>query len=167
MKNTIRCCISCILPCGSLDVIRIVHSNGKVEEITGNHVRAADIIKSYPNHVLKKPNSSSSDQIDVCGTQPKIVIVPPAAELRRGNIYFLIPVPPVVSEKTAPRRTTTRKKKKKAAGDQNNTGSCDVSTADRYLTDITSEKLSVKRRGRAGVWRPHLESITETATDIC
>ncbi|MBA0626882.1 hypothetical protein Godav_004468, partial [Gossypium davidsonii] len=87
MKNTIRCCISCILPCGALDVIRIVHSTGRVEEISGS-IKASDIMKAYPKHVLKKPSSSSDD-----GMVPKIVIVPPDAELQRGKIYFLIPLP--------------------------------------------------------------------------
>ncbi|XP_057512463.1 uncharacterized protein LOC130794547 [Actinidia eriantha] len=35
MGNTLRCCLACVLPCGALDLIRIVHLNGYVEEITG------------------------------------------------------------------------------------------------------------------------------------
>ncbi|KAF5943855.1 hypothetical protein HYC85_017932 [Camellia sinensis] len=70
MKNTIRCCISCILPCGALDVIRIVHANGRVEEISGT-IRAAEIMKAHPKHVLKKPSSPSDG-----GCCPRIVIVP-------------------------------------------------------------------------------------------
>ncbi|RVW83839.1 hypothetical protein CK203_041820 [Vitis vinifera] len=87
MKNTIRCCISCILPCGALDVVRIVHSNGHVEEISGT-ITASEIMKAHPKHVLKKPSSSSEE-----GVVPKIVVVPPDAELQRGKIYFLMPIP--------------------------------------------------------------------------
>ncbi|GFZ19937.1 hypothetical protein Acr_28g0006420 [Actinidia rufa] len=34
MGNSIRCCLACVLPCGALDLIRIVHLNGYVEELT-------------------------------------------------------------------------------------------------------------------------------------
>uniref|UniRef100_R7W6D3 Uncharacterized protein n=1 Tax=Aegilops tauschii TaxID=37682 RepID=R7W6D3_AEGTA len=47
--ETIRCCIACILPCGALDVVRIVHSNGRVEEIS-EPVLAGEIMKAYPKH---------------------------------------------------------------------------------------------------------------------
>ncbi|RYR15380.1 hypothetical protein Ahy_B04g072122 [Arachis hypogaea] len=45
MKNSIRGCISCILPCGALDVIRIVHSNGRIEELTTRTINAADVAR--------------------------------------------------------------------------------------------------------------------------
>ncbi|XP_004233081.1 uncharacterized protein [Solanum lycopersicum] len=187
MKNTIRCCISCILPCGALDVIRIVHANGKVEEISGS-VKAAEIMKIYPKHVLKKPSSSyySSEGGGVC---PKIVVVPPDAELKRGKIYFLMPLPTPSSEKNRSKSstTTTRKKKTRSSsssssqglrhdnGNSNNNnnninGSSSSSNMmvsnDQYLSEILSEKVSTqrdRRRGRVGVWRPHLESISEAA----
>ncbi|XP_062161343.1 uncharacterized protein LOC133868459 [Alnus glutinosa] len=156
MKNTIRCCISCILPCGALDVIRIVHSNGRVEEISGS-IRASEIMKAHPKHVLKKPSSSSDD-----GCVPKIVIVQPDAELQRGKIYFLMPVPST-PEKTRS-RSSTRKKKREADSNANSNGASmtNLLVSDRYLSEILSEKLSTqrdRRRGRVGVWRPHLESI--------
>ncbi|XP_057493692.1 uncharacterized protein LOC130779152 [Actinidia eriantha] len=179
MKNTIRCCISCILPCGALDVIRIVHVNGRVEEISGPSVRAADILRSHPKHVLKKPSSSPSSDGGCC---PKILIVPPDAELQRGKIYFLMPVPSA----STPEKTSSRTRKKKRTGTQNNASNKSTTTnhhrnsnnnnnnisvtaslliSDRYLSEILSEKISTqrdRRRGRAGVWRPHLESISET-----
>ncbi|KAH0699628.1 hypothetical protein KY284_013843 [Solanum tuberosum] len=189
MKNTIRCCISCILPCGALDVIRIVHANGKVEEISGS-VKAAEIMKIYPKHVLKKPSSSyySSEGGGVC---PKIVIVPPDAELKRGKIYFLMPLPTPSSEKNRSKSssttTTTRKKKTRSSSSSSissssssqgrhsnansnnsingNSNNMMVSN-DQYLSEILSEKVSTqrdRRRGRVGVWRPHLESISEAA----
>ncbi|CAN4105594.1 unnamed protein product [Withania somnifera] len=184
MKNTIRCCISCILPCGALDVIRIVHANGKVEEISGS-VKAAEIMKIYPKHVLKKPSSSyySSEGGGVC---PKIVVVPPDAELKRGKIYFLMPLPTSLSEKNRSRSSTTSTRKKKTRssstssssssssqghhhnGNSNNiNGNNLMASNDQYLSEILSEKVSIqrdRRRGRVAVWRPHLESISEAAS---
>ncbi|KAL4310534.1 hypothetical protein GQ457_01G041790 [Hibiscus cannabinus] len=188
MKNTIRCCISCILPCGALDVIRIVHSNGRVEELSGT-VKAADIMKAYPKHVLKKPSSSASDD----GMVPKIVVVPPEAELQRGKIYFLMPLP---SAPEKARSKSTKKKKRdnldssnnsvggsssrsrqhshshsrsRSNADKTNTVSMtNLLVSDQYLSEILSEKLSTqrdRRRGRVGVWRPHLESISESPND--
>ncbi|CAI9755178.1 unnamed protein product [Fraxinus pennsylvanica] len=157
MKNTIRCCISCILPCGALDVIRIVHANGRVEEISGT-IKAAEIMKLHPKHVLKKPSSPSSDE-RIC---PKIVVVPPDAELQRGKIYFLMPVPPAAGEA----RTRSSSRRRKTDSDSNKASKTGVS--DQYLSEILSEKLSTqkdRRRGRVGIWRPHLESISETPSE--
>jgi|UniRef100_A0A2N9HW51 hypothetical protein len=167
MKNTIRCCIACILPCGALDVIRIVHCNGRVEEISGP-IRASEIMKAHPKHVLKKPSSSSSD-----GCVPKIVIVPPDAELQRGKIYFLMPVPASNPEKSRSRSSSSStKKKRRSAEAENNANNAITMTnlliSDQYLSEILSEKLSTqrdRRRGRVGVWRPHLESICESPSD--
>ncbi|EOY27994.1 PADRE domain - like 10 [Theobroma cacao] len=196
MKNTIRCCISCILPCGALDVIRIVHSNGRVEEISGT-IKASEIMKAHPKHVLKKPSSPADD-----GMVPKIVIVPPDAELQRGKIYFLMPVPST-PQKTRSKSSSTTKKKKRESLDNSNSSSnnnrnsnggnsnshsrqhrhsrsmsnanknnsismSNLLISDQYLSEILSEKLSTqrdRRRGRVGVWRPHLESISETPND--
>ncbi|KAL6197257.1 hypothetical protein ACLB2K_032866 [Fragaria x ananassa] len=169
MKNAIRCCISCILPCGALDVIRVVHCNGRVEEISGS-IRASDIMKAHPKHVLKKPSSSPSDH---GGVVPKIVIVPPDAELQRGKIYFLMPIP---SEKTTTKSTRV-KKRKVEAGNKDSSNSVVMNSiamtnlliSDQYLSEILSEKVSTqrdRRRGRVGVWRPHLESICESPSDV-
>lgn len=160
MRNSIRCCISCIFPCGSLDVIRIVHSNGRVEEITGA-VKAEQIMKLHPKHVLKKPSSSGD------GMCPKIVDVPPDSELQRGKIYFLMPLRPA-PEKTRSRRLSSTKRRKKESDKTGGGGGNSLTNlliSDRYLSEILSEKVSSqrdRRRGRVGVWRPHLESISET-----
>lgn len=180
MKNSIRCCISCILPCGALDVIRIVHANGKVEEISGS-VKAGEIMKAHPKHVLKKPSSPSEQGGMSTMMCPKIVVVPPDAQLQRGKIYFLMPMPspPPDHQKTRSTRSSssTKKKKKREGGadhhhhNQRGTGcnSNNFLVSDRYLTEILSEKVSSgqrdRRRGRTGVWRPHLESISETPTE--
>ncbi|KAM3239292.1 hypothetical protein P3L10_014326 [Capsicum annuum] len=175
MRNAIRCCIACIFPCGSLDVIRIVHSNGKVEEISDSHVKASEIMKLYPKHILKKPTSSyssSSNDQDICS--PKIVVVPPDAELQRGKIYFLMPMPSSSSSsvprdqksKTRSKSSTKNKKITHVTSEGHENGdSVNLLTSDQYLSDILSEKMSTqryRRRGRVGVWRPHLESISET-----
>ncbi|KAG2303853.1 hypothetical protein Bca52824_032504 [Brassica carinata] len=65
MKETLRCCIACILPFGALDVIRQRGNEGT------------------PSYL------PSSDRDDVISAT-KIVIVPPEAELQRGKIYFLM-----------------------------------------------------------------------------
>ncbi|KAL8229726.1 hypothetical protein R6Q57_014626 [Mikania cordata] len=166
MKKAIRCFISCIVPCGALDVIRIVHSNGHVEELSGT-IRVAEIMKLHPKHVLKKPSSPSyNDEGQV--TCPKIIILPPDAELKRGKIYFLMPVPPSsLPEKTRSKPSATTRKK--IGVHTNKTENKNLLTnlvvSDRYLTEILSEKVKDRRRGRVGVWRPHLESISEAASD--
>ncbi|XP_008793019.1 uncharacterized protein LOC103709463 [Phoenix dactylifera] len=161
MKETIRCCISCILPCGALDVARIVHANGRVEAIGGT-VSAGEIMQAYPKHVLRKPPSAVSDD----GVVPKAVILPPNAKLQKGKIYFLVPVSSA-PEKARPGNTTRRKKKKKREGESNGvlTDKTRLLVNERYLSEILSEKVSTqtdRRRGRVGVWRPHLESISES-----
>ncbi|XP_021766115.1 uncharacterized protein LOC110730599 [Chenopodium quinoa] len=203
MKNTIRCCISCILPCGALDVIRIVHSNGRVEEISGT-IRAEDIMKAHPKHILKKPTSrltSEVESIDSHHRGPTIVVVPPDAQLQRGKIYFLIPVldhnqsskkktnssskkstsssssPSVVAPVGSGSASTVRRKRKEHKSRSNSISlaaanlvlSSTTEEDDKYLSDILSEKVisshREKRRGRVAVWRPHLESITETLSE--
>lgn len=152
MKNTIRCCISCILPCGALDVIRIVHSNGRVQEISAATVRAADVMRAHPKHVLKKPSSSDA----------AVAVVPPDALLHRGNIYFLIPDSCSRKKKRANPTTTSPLVAPSSTYTATAAANVNLLLSDRYLTEILSEKLSTRRRGRAAVWRPHLESISES-----
>ncbi|KAH9749036.1 hypothetical protein KPL70_005238 [Citrus sinensis] len=133
-------------------------------------------MKAHPKHVLKKPSSPSSDD----GVVPKIVVVPPDAELQRGKIYFLIPVPATTGDhqKSRSRSSSTKKKRREqsqsnANNNTNNVNSISMTTnllvSDQYLSEILSEKLSTqrdRRRGRVGVWRPHLESICESPSDV-
>ncbi|GAA0168758.1 hypothetical protein LIER_23405 [Lithospermum erythrorhizon] len=167
MKNAIRCCISCILPCGSLDVIRIVHANGRVEEISGT-IKASDIMEAYPKHILKKPSTFSFEEDQ--GLCPKIVVVSPDAQLQRGKIYFLMPAPITKHEKARSRSSSSSRKKNKEAENNHSSNNKKVDNnnvaSDKYLSDILSEKTSAtqrdRRRGRSNVWRPHLDSICET-----
>lgn len=148
MGNSLRCCIACVLPCGALDLIRIVHLNGYVEEIT-RPVTAGEILEANPNHVLSKPCSQ--------GVARKILILSPDSELKRGSIYFLIPESSLPEKKKG--GNNPRKSSKKSRKSQTNVSDCD-----RYLADIISENKSSRRdrrTRRVGVWRPHLESISE------
>ncbi|KAM3332587.1 hypothetical protein ACQJBY_028021 [Aegilops geniculata] len=188
--ETIRCCIACILPCGALDVVRIVHSNGRVEEIS-EPVLAGEIMKAYPKHVLRKPPSTCPADGGGGIVVQKPVILPPNAELQKGKIYFLMPVMAPASDKAAAKpkapapapaaaapapaaRRRRRRKESGEAGGGNNAPAASLQSAEgekerllaneRYLSEIMKEKASTardRRRGRVAVWRPHLESITE------
>ncbi|GMI91599.1 hypothetical protein like AT1G29195 [Hibiscus trionum] len=158
--NSIRCCISCILPCGALDVVRIVHSNGHVEEISGS-IMAGDIMKAHPKHVLKIPSSPSPD-----GMVPNIVVVPPDAMLQRGKIYFLLPLPPSPHKSSS----TTAVNKSNSHRDRQlqHRQSRSMSNADNNnnnMVSVPNISTTDRRRGRVGVWRPHLKSISETPND--
>ncbi|XP_006646341.1 uncharacterized protein LOC102718327 [Oryza brachyantha] len=189
--DTIRCCIACILPCGALDVVRIVHSNGRVEEISGP-VLAGEIMKAYPKHVLRKPPSTCPADGGGGGiVVQKPVILPPNAELQKGKIYFLMPVmaPPEkdkekekakAAQAQAPAPVRRRRRRKDTGDEAGGLAASNTVAAstrggsegekerllanERYLSEIMKEKASTardRRRGRVAVWRPHLESITE------
>ncbi|CAI8596941.1 unnamed protein product [Vicia faba] len=151
MGNNLRCCLACVLPCGALDLIRIVHLNGCVDEIT-HSITAGEILKANPNHVLSKPSSQ--------GVVRRILIVSPETELKRGSIYFLIP--------------TTSFPEKKRSGSVVNDSSLNEKTSKKRTTKSDSdestsqlqhmEKKSSRRdrkKGRVGIWQPHLASISE------
>ncbi|XP_043701382.1 uncharacterized protein LOC122651887 [Telopea speciosissima] len=164
MKNSIRCCISCILPCGALDVIRVIHSNGHVEEFS-HTIRASEVMKANPKHVLRKQSSPSETDN---GVVPKIVIVPPDAELQRGKIYFLMPVSSL-PEKNPSGSTARRRRRREQDSNGSSISMTKLLISEQYLSEILSEKISTqrdRRRGRVGVWRPHLESISETPSDL-
>ncbi|KAI3993571.1 hypothetical protein MKX01_002584 [Papaver californicum] len=162
MGNSLRCCLACVLPCGALDVIRIVHLNGHVEELT-RPISAGEVLKANPNHIISKPSSQ--------GVVRRILILSPETELKRGNIYFLIPSSSLSDKK--------RKQFKKRITKTNSsvvpttvsptkasqeTADCKVVDCDKYLSELLSEKKSSSRRlrkSRSIVWRPHLDSITE------
>nr|ABK24510.1 unknown [Picea sitchensis] len=202
MGNSLRCCIACMLPCGALDVVRIVHVNGHVEEFSKT-LKAGEVMKANPKHVLRK----SSCQ----GIVHRIIVLPPDAELQRGKIYFLIPTSclrqnnnnnkekppraaaagPSSSKKASSRRSRREQSTSAVApdGDANPSQSakedgasirikqCGTVTklviSEQYLADVLSEKAHhessrsgrhSRRMSRVGVWRPHLESISEVAS---
>ncbi|RCV35863.1 hypothetical protein SEVIR_7G284600v4 [Setaria viridis] len=162
MGNSLRCCLACVLPCGALDLIRIVHLNGRVEEY-GRPVAAGEILAANPNHVLSKPCSQ--------GVVRRILIVSPDSELERGEIYFLIPassVPPEKKQKgtkslSAGSHSDQLVKKESYHG---KAGGHPKSNGRRDLGDALSQKRSSSHRrrisaGRTAVWKPHLECIVE------
>ncbi|OEL32026.1 hypothetical protein BAE44_0006953 [Dichanthelium oligosanthes] len=168
MGNSLRCCLACVLPCGALDLIRIVHLNGRVEEY-GRPVAAGEILAANPNHVLSKPCSQ--------GVVRRILIVSPDSELERGEIYFLIPASSVPPEKKRQKSTAKSltavshgdqqlvKKALSAESYHGKTGHA-KSNGRRDLGDALSQKRSSSHRrrvsaGRTSVWKPHLECIVE------
>jgi len=173
MGNSLRCCLACVLPCGALDLIRIVHLNGRVEEY-GRPVAAGEILAANPNHVLSKPCSQGV-------AVRRILIVSPDSELERGEIYFLIPASSVPPEKKP--QSQQQKSALQAAGSHGDqlvvkkassavvgkTAHHPKSNGRRELGDALSQKRlssSSHRRRRSGgcrtaVWRPHLECIVE------
>ncbi|CAG7907517.1 hypothetical protein BRARA_D01804 [Brassica rapa] len=176
MGNSLRCCLACVLPCGALDLIRIVHLNGHVDEIT-RPMTAGEILQANPNHVLSKPCSQ--------GVVRKILVLSPESELKRGCIYFLIP------DTSLPEKKKTKNKKdhprrKKPLENANNITSdhhtvssinkdLDLTLCEKYLEDVmlsSSEKnCSAGKENRhrrrhsrsasVSMWRPHLDSISE------
>ncbi|KQK07319.1 uncharacterized protein LOC100827674 [Brachypodium distachyon] len=160
MGNSLRCCLACVLPCGALDLIRIVHLSGRVEEY-GRPVAAGEILAANPNHVLSKPCSQGGG-----GGVRRILIVSPESELERGEIYFLIPASSVPERKkksgggSSPGPAAAAGCQKKAPAEKSSShvkskAACEV-----------AEKRSMHRRrvssgSRAAVWRPHLECIVE------
>jgi hypothetical protein len=162
MGNSLRCCLACVLPCGSFDVVRIVHLSGHIEEYT-RPVTAGEVIAAHPNHVLSRPSSQ--------GGARRILIVDSDSELKRGCFYFLVPASSVLEKKNKP---ATQQEKKKVRPKK--TVPCSAAAAqaargnngDRYLSEVLSEgKASLRHRRsiRKTVWRPHLHSIVEEADD--
>ena len=164
MGNSLRCCLACVLPCGSFDVIRIVHLSGHIEEYT-RPVTAGEVIAAHPNHVLSRPWSQ--------GGARRILIVAPDSELKRGYFYFLVPASSVPEKKRRPQQPQPQQKKARSLKTTAPPSAAVAKEAkdngDRYLAEVLSEgKASLKRRrsSRSTVWRPHLHSILEeTAND--
>ncbi|KAJ7959900.1 6,7-dimethyl-8-ribityllumazine synthase [Quillaja saponaria] len=165
MGNSLRCCLACVLPCGALDLIRIVHLNGQVEEIT-QPITAGEVLKANPNHVLSKPSSQ--------GVVRRILILSPESELKRGSIYFLIPTSSLPEKKKSNNGGAKNHKlnssSPKTKKDDHSLSSSEY--CDSYLKDHIqiSQKKSSRRRnrrtssrssGQIATWQPHLESISE------
>ncbi|OWM66651.1 uncharacterized protein LOC116201362 [Punica granatum] len=167
MGNSLRCFLACVLPCGALDLIRIVHLNGFVEEITGP-ITAGEVLKANPNHILSKPCAQ--------GIARRILILSPESELKRGSIYFLIPATSLTLPADKKRAAVTGHKVKPSKVDIKSlmslstshvVGSDTYDDDNRHFNLHKLEKRSSSRRerrrggGRVGVWRPHLRSISE------
>ncbi|KQK10386.1 uncharacterized protein LOC104582894 [Brachypodium distachyon] len=162
MGNSLRCCLTCMLPCGSLDVVRIVHLSGRVDEF-GCPITGAAVLAAHPNHTLATAWSSAGVG---CPTK-KLVIVSPDSELKRGRIYFLIPSATVPGADRRKKNRPPCSKSKQSS--KRTTRASSTAEQDNYLTELLlSEKAASagahrrRRSGcRIGVWRPELESIVE------
>jgi hypothetical protein len=170
MGNSLRCCLACMVPCGALDVVRIVHLSGHVEEFSCP-VAAAAVLAANPNHTLTTAWSPSG--APGCGSR-KLVIVSRDSDLRRGRIYFLIPSATLPADRRGKKQSSSSKRParrhlrgRKSAGE-------DTAEQDAYLGDLLlSEKAASSGGGhrrrrsgaRVGVWRPQLDSIVEEASD--
>ena len=172
MGNSLRCCLACMVPCGALDVVRIVHLSGHVDEFSCP-VAVASVLAANPNHTLTTAWSPTG--APGCASK-KLVIVSPDSELKRGRIYFLIPSATLPADRRSKKQGGSKKSggggkrpgrhhhAKKSAGD--------TAEQDNYLRELLSEKTASsgghrrRRSGaRVGVWRPQLESIVEEASD--
>ncbi|KAF6990638.1 hypothetical protein CFC21_007809 [Triticum aestivum] len=177
MGNSLRCCLACMLPCGALDVVRVVHLSGHVDEFTCPLI-ASDVLAAHPSHALTAAGSA--------GAARRIVIVSPDSELKRGRIYFLIPTAcsAPAAELKRPKQQQQQQghgacqsKTKRRHGHGHRKGGTAVAAAastaeqDNYLRELLSEKRESGHRrrrsssARAGVWRPRLESIAEEPSD--
>ncbi|WOL04838.1 hypothetical protein Cni_G13560 [Canna indica] len=142
MGNSLRCCLACVLPCGALDVVRVVHLDGQVEEY-GRPVSAGEILAANPDHIIRKPCSRPGG-----AALSAVSIVSPESDLKRGHIYFLIP------------ESVFHKKRHRQVGG-------DAVDEECVQQGVTEEKVRRGRRcrrrrsGRVGIWKPHLESIEE------
>lgn len=150
MGNTLRCCLACLLPCGVFDMIRIVHLNGRVDEYS-HMITVREILAANPNHILSRPCLQ--------GGTHRIMIVSPESELKRGQIYFLIPA------STVPEKRAKKHKKRSLSRCGSSVAYNKASNGDNYLAEILSESKRAhhhrRRSVRGAVWRPNLESIPE------
>uniref|UniRef100_A0A0D9V7B6 Uncharacterized protein n=1 Tax=Leersia perrieri TaxID=77586 RepID=A0A0D9V7B6_9ORYZ len=167
MGNSLRCCLACMLPCGALDVVRIVHLSGHVGEFSCP-VTAGAVLAAHPNHTLTTAWSSAGVG---CPTR-KLVIVSPDTELKRGRIYFLIPSATIPTDRRKKSSRPSSSKKSKRPSQHHKRNAASTAEQDNYLRELLSEKTAAsgghrrRRSGsRVGVWRPQLESIVEEASD--
>ncbi|KAJ7964267.1 6,7-dimethyl-8-ribityllumazine synthase [Quillaja saponaria] len=161
MGNSLRCCLACFLPCGALDLIRIVHLNGYVEEIT-SPITAAEVLKANPNHVLSKPSSQ--------GVVRRILILSPESELKRGSIYFLIPASSLPEKKKSngKHHLSSKSKSQKCTDDHNLSSSDQCDSYLKVYIRVSEKKSSSRNRqssrrsnDQIAMWHPHLQSISE------
>jgi hypothetical protein len=163
MGNSLRCCLACVLPCGSFDVIRIIHLNGHIEEYS-RPVTAGEVMAAHPSHVVSRPCSQ--------GGARRILIVDPDSELERGCFYFLVPASSVPEKKRKPSSTQPQQKKTRSSSKPTSAGAKkavkDGGAGDSYLSEVLSEGKARSRRSRSArstVWRPHLQIIPEEALE--
>ncbi|TKW13605.1 hypothetical protein SEVIR_5G112800v4 [Setaria viridis] len=170
MGNSLRCCLACVLPCGALDLVRIVHLSGRVDEY-GRAVSAGEVLAAHPNHVLSRPCSSPQ------GVVRRILIVSPDSELERGEIYFLIPAASVPDAKKGggggggagtPGRHVRSKSEGSVVVSDRQLGLAGAGGASPELKAPAKKRTAAQQHRRrmstgshAAPWQPHLACIAE------
>lgn len=160
---TLRCCIACVLPCGVLDVVRVLHVNGRIDEY-GLRITAGEVMKANPKHVLAQP---MGDEL-----VKKPSLVHPDTELQKGKIYFLIPTYTLQKQSKAKSKSLQISSSEKCQMDESKTAP--ETCALRPLAPQRSEPACPRERGsnwlgrrrmdskRSGsAWKPVLERISE------
>ncbi|XP_077234217.1 uncharacterized protein LOC143876402 [Tasmannia lanceolata] len=155
MGNSFKCCIACILPCGALDVARVLHPDGRVDEYPGR-VTAREVMEANPKHVVAQP---------ICEAIAKrSSLLHPETELQKGKIYFLIPT-----------YNLHKETKPKLKNKQPEVRFCNISRPENCAPQLPKVEPSTQcervhcRSGRRridgrrcrSVWKPMLESISE------
>lgn len=156
MGNSLRCCLACILPCGALDVIRIVHLNGHVEELS-HPILVKEVINANPNHVLTMPCPQ--------GLGHKILILSPNSELKRGHFYFLIPASSIPNNNKSTNTTNKKRRPSSKLHKIKNMEEEEAKSIPPRMKGLSAKKRSSRDHRQAsrniGIWRPNLESIYE------
>ncbi|XXG81534.1 hypothetical protein AAC387_Pa09g2143 [Persea americana] len=111
MGNCLRCCIACVLPCGALDVVRVLHVDGSIDEYR-QRITAGEVMKANPKHVLAQPIGEALVK--------KPSFLHPDAELRKGKIYFLVPAYTLQKESKAKPKSMQLSSSKRSRADESN-----------------------------------------------
>ena len=173
MGNSLRCCLACVLPFGALDLVRIVHLSGRVDEY-GRAVLAGEVLAAHPDHVLSRPCASTRQQ----GVPRIVIVVAPETELERGEIYFLIPAASLPADAKKKRRASSagsaeedRRRRHRQHVRSKSEGSAAAAVVDvdgrlGLASPETKRKEQQHRRrmstGSHGAsWHPHLARICE------
>jgi hypothetical protein len=130
--NSLRCFVACA--CGALDVVRVVHLSGHVDEFSGP-VAAAAVLAEHPNHTLTTAWSPSG-----CASK-KLVIVAPDSELKHGRIYFLIPSDTLPADRRTKQQISSNSKKS-----AKRSSSGDTTRQDNYLRKLITKTPSSQGR---------------------
>ncbi|KAF7021255.1 hypothetical protein CFC21_034237 [Triticum aestivum] len=168
MGNSLRCCLACVLPCGALDLVRIVHLSGRVDEY-GRAVLAGEVLAAHPNHVLSRPCGSRQQ-----GGPRIVIIVSPEAELERGEIYFLLPAASVPAD--AKKKTKTKREPSPGAAAEEgprhhrhhrlhvrskSEGSAATAAVEGRQQQQQQHRRRMSTGSHATSWHPHLARIAE------
>lgn len=158
MGNTVRCCIACVLPCGALDMARVVRGDGRVEEY-GKGVTAGEVMKANPTHVLAQ---------SIYQQRPAISFLHPDAELERGKIYLLVPTYNLHKQsKAKPKKhsdiVAPEVLKPEIGREIGKSELLEEQSGNKILSSRRSEKSSSKRVKTA--WKPMLNCIEEIEED--